>query len=92
VVREVRTRDGRTLTEAEIEQLADWVEGDVDPGSWKPHPGRPRIDLKATKHTPRIAVRVPENVRRGAKARAASEGRSISAVVRDLLEAYAQGS
>jgi hypothetical protein len=40
---------------------------------------------------PRISVRVPMTIRDKASARAASEGRTMSAVLRDLLEEYANG-
>ena len=90
--RTVRTKGGRILSEADLERLASSVERDLDISSWKPRPGRPPLDATATAHAPRIAVRVPGDVHRRVVARAAREGRSLSAVVRELLEGYAGGA
>lgn len=89
MVRAVVTNGGRTLTEADIERLATSLEQDLDLKSWAPRPGRPSLGDAPGVHSPRIAVRLPEDLHRRAAARAASEGRSISAVVRELLERYA---
>lgn len=89
MARTVITKDGRTLTESDIEGLATSLERDLELTSWKPRPGRPSLGDAPGVHSPRIAVRVPEELHRRAAARAASEGRSISAVVRELLERYA---
>ena len=83
------TKGGRKLTGADVEGLATSLEEDLDLKSWKPRPGRPSLGDAPGIHSPRIAVRVPEDLHRRAAARAASEGRSISAVVRELLERYA---
>lgn len=88
----VRTKSGRTMTEADLEHMATTVEKDLDISSWKPRRGRPPLDAAADAHAPRIAVRVPEDLHRRAVARATKEGRSISEVVRDLLEGYAGGA
>jgi hypothetical protein len=89
MVRTVVTKSGRKLTEADIERLATSLERDLDLKSWAPRPGRPSLGDSPGVHSPRIAVRLPEELHRRAVARAASEGRSISAVVRELLERYA---
>jgi plasmid stability protein len=89
MVRTVVTKGGRRLTEADIERLATSLERDLDLKSWTPRPGRPSLGDSPGVHSPRIAVRLPEELHRRAVARAASEGRSISAVVRELLERYA---
>ena len=89
MVRTVTTKGGRKLTEADIERLATSLEQDLDLKSWAPRPGRPSLGESPGVHSPRIAVRLPEDLHRRAAARAASEGRSISAVVRELLEGYA---
>jgi predicted HicB family RNase H-like nuclease len=88
----VKTRSGRTLSEDDIERLAAEVEAGVDLSGWKPRRGRPPLDAAAEAHAPRIAVRVPTDVHRRVVARATKEGRSISEVVRDLLEGYAGGA
>jgi predicted HicB family RNase H-like nuclease len=87
----VRSRSGRTLSEADLDRLADRAERGLDLGSWKPRRGRPSLDPEAGARSPRIAVRVPDALRRRAVARAASEGKSMSEVVRDLLESYVEG-
>ena len=89
MVRTVTTKGGRKLTEADIERLATSLEQDLDIKSWAPRPGRPSLGESPGVHSPRIAVRLPEDLHRRAAARAASEGRSISAVVRELFEGYA---
>jgi hypothetical protein len=53
--------------------------------------GRPSLEGPLAVDSPRIAVRVPWRVHRAANARAATEGRTISEVVRELLAAYAAG-
>ena len=83
------TKSGRRLTEADIEKLADEFEAGVDLSTWTFRPGRPRLDVRADGHSPRIAVRVPESLHRRVSSRAAKEGQSISRVVRRLLEEYA---
>jgi hypothetical protein len=85
----VTTRSGRVLTEADIDRLADQAEAGFDISTWTTRPGRPPLTVGG-QHSPRIAVRVPEDLRQRAMARAATEGRTISEVVRDLLEAYAR--
>ena len=88
--RTVRTKGGRILSEADLERLASSLDRDLDISSWTPRPGRPPLDSSATAHAPRIAVRVPEELHRRAVERATREGRSMSEVVRDLLEGYAR--
>ncbi len=92
MARTVKTRGGHTLTSADLGRLADEFEHGVDIATWKPRSGRPALDPGARAHAPRIAVRVPEELRLRATERAGREGRSISSVVRDLLEAYVRGT
>ena len=86
----VTTRSGRQLTDEDLDRLADEAEGGYDLSRWRPRRGRPFLDPDAGEHSPRISVRVPPVLRDRAAARAASEGRSISDVVRGLLEEYAR--
>lgn len=88
----VKTKSGRILTEADIERNAAAVEQDVDISAWAPHRGRPSLDASDEAHAPRIAVRVPGDVHRRVIARATKEGRSLSEVVRELLEGCAGGA
>lgn len=85
----VKTKSGRVLTASEIDQLAAEADRGLDLSTWTPRRGRPPLGAIAGPHSPRIAVRVPEALHRRAKQRAAKEGRSMSEVVRGLLEGYA---
>ena len=86
---DVTTRSGRRLTDADLDALADQAEQGFDISTWRPRPGRPRLDPAATAHAPRLSVRVPESLRIRVAARAAREGRTVSEVLRALIEAYA---
>ena len=90
----VTTKSGRTLTETEtdLDRLADKSEAGFDLSTWRPRPGRPSLAPVAGEHSPRIAVRLPEALRDKVATRAASEGKSVSQVVRSLLEGYADGT
>jgi predicted HicB family RNase H-like nuclease len=85
----VKTKHGRPLSASEIDELARKAEKGFDLSTWRPRRGRPSLDASSGRHSPRVSVRVPEDLHRRATARAAEEGRSVSDVVRDLLEAYA---
>lgn len=85
----VKTRSGRRVTRPGIDRLTVRVENGLDLSSWKPRRGRPPLSATVGAHSPRIAVRVPEDLHRRAVERASSEGRSMSEVVRNLLEDYA---
>jgi hypothetical protein len=85
----VKTISGRVLTESDIDRLAAEAERGLDLASWKPRRGRPPLGATAGRHSPRIALRVPEDLHRRVAERATKEGRSMSEVVRDLLEGYA---
>jgi hypothetical protein len=85
----MKTRSGRILTDADIDRLAAEAERGLDLSSWKPRRGRPTLGARPGAHAPRIAVRIPEDLHQRAVDRAAEEGRSMSEVVRDLLEQYA---
>ena len=87
----VTTRSGRQLTDEDLDRLADEADAGYDLSRWRPRRGRPFLDPGAGEHSPRISVRVPAVLRDRAAARAASEGRSVSNVVRGLLEEYARG-
>ncbi len=83
------TKSGRRLSAGDIDSLAERVEKGLDLSTWAPRRGRPSLDVADGEHSPRIAVRVPSALRDRVTSRAAREGRSISEVVRDLLERYA---
>ncbi len=87
----VTTRSARQLTDEDLDRLADEADAGYDLSRRRPRRGRPFLDPGAGEHSPRISVRVPAVLRDRAAARAASEGRSVSDVVRGLLEEYARG-
>lgn len=91
MVRPLTTKSGHELTEADVERLADEFEVGFDLSTWEPRPGRPRLDPNAADHAPRIAVRVPASLHARVASRAAAEGRSVSQVVRALLDEYVRG-
>ncbi|SRR6266508_3777527 len=84
----VRTKSGRTLSNADIERLAAKAGKGLDLSAWTPRRGRPFLDVAAGERSPRIAVRVPKALHLRVAVRASTEGRSVSEVVRDLLETY----
>ncbi len=85
----VKTKSGRTLSDADLERLGGRAEEGLDLSSWTPRRGRPALDAATTEPSPRIAVRVPRSLHRRVTSRAAGEGRTVSEVVRDLLADYA---
>ena len=86
----VRTRNGRVVTEADLDRMAAEAETGFDLSTWKRRAGRPSLsEMNTGAHSPRITTRVPEELRARVASRASSEGKSVSAVMRSLLEAYA---
>jgi hypothetical protein len=85
----VRAKSGRILSDTDIDRLAGRAEKGLDLAAWSPRRGRPSLDATAGEHSPRIAVRIPRALHHRVTERAANEGRSMSDVVRDLLESYA---
>lgn len=85
------TKSGRVLTEEDLDRLAERAERGFDLTHWRPRRGRPFLDPAATGRSPRVSVRVPVALRDRAAARAASEGHTMSEVLRSLLEEYAAG-
>ena len=79
-----------TPSEAELDRLADEIGSEAfDLTGWTPRPGRPPLDAASTEHAPRIAVRIPASLRRRVEHKAGTEGRTLSQVIRTLLEGYA---
>lgn len=85
----VVTKSGLRLSEADLDRLADEAERGYDLSKWVHKRGRPPLEAGTREHSPRIAVRVPSHLHQRVVSRAAAEGRSVSQVVRDLLEIYA---
>lgn len=85
----VRTKSGRTLSDADLDRLATRADDGFDLSAWRPRRGRPSLGATEGEHSPRIAVRIPADLHDRAKRRAAKQGKNISEVVRSLLEDYA---
>lgn len=77
------------VTDADFEKLAEWAEAGFDPATLKVRPGRPSVSSVPGMHSPRMATRVSPVVRDRVLARAASEGKTPSQAMRQLLEGYA---
>lgn len=89
----VRTKSGRELTAEEIEALAAEAAAGFDLAAWRPRrAGRRPLEEQGEAPSPRIAVRLPQTLYRRVTARAEREHRSVSAVVRELLERYADSA
>ena len=89
MVRTITTKGGQVLTESDLDALVDEFERGVDLSKWHFRRGRPYLSQDAVEHSPRIAVRLPADLHRRVHEKAGSEGRSVSKVVRALLEEYA---
>jgi hypothetical protein len=86
-------KDGTVLTPELEKQLADEAEAGYDLTQALRidlRPGRPSRGEPAGE-SPRVAVRVPKDVYALARRRAGAEGRSLSAVLRELIAHYARG-
>jgi hypothetical protein len=77
-------------SDADYERLADLAEKGIPPSAFHVRRrGRPSLGASGT--SPRVAARVSATVHQRAKARAASEGKTMSQALRDLVEDYASG-
>jgi predicted HicB family RNase H-like nuclease len=85
----VTTKSGRRLTEAELDRMAHEAERGFDLSTWRHGRGRPALEAGSV-DSPRIAVRLPSSLHQRVTSLAAVEGRSVSQVVRDLLEGYVE--
>ena len=86
----VKTKSGRVLSDADLEGLVAEAEAGFDPSRWTPRRGRPSLGSTPGERSPRIATRISADVRARVAARARSEGKTVSQVQRELLEAYAR--
>ncbi len=88
----VTLKDGAVLTDNLLDEFVRGAEAGYDPAALRPAPGRAgRPPLGAEGVSPRIQFRAPAGVYGLARARAAREGRTVSAVMRELLADYARG-
>ncbi len=82
---------GAILTDEMIDALAAEAEQGYDLScSEIVHVGRPALD-GGTSESPRITIRTAPQLYKAVQDRAAADGRSVSEVARDALEAYVQG-
>jgi hypothetical protein len=85
------TRDGRVLTEEDLDRMAQEAEAGYDLSTWIRRPGRPTIDASTDRgHSPKIETRVPAAVRDDLARFAAEDGTTVSAVLRQLAQDYVQ--
>jgi hypothetical protein len=77
-------------SDTDYERLADLAEQGFDPNAFHVR-RRGRPSLSSSGISPRIATRVSAQVHDLAMARAASEGRTMSQVLRNMVEDYARG-
>lgn len=81
-----RTKTGRSLTDADIEALADEVEAaDYDVEQVKPRRGRPLLGSRPAEVVP---VRLDPELRDAVAARAEAEDTSTSDIIRRALRAF----
>ena len=88
--RELRTKSGEVLTDADIERLAEEAEAgyDLSLARWIPFEG----SASDNGVSPRVSVRLSEQLFEEARDRAAREGRSLSDLVREAIERYMRGA
>jgi hypothetical protein len=85
----MRTRDGRELTDEDLDRMADEAEAGYDLSTWIRRPGRPTIDAATERgHSPKIETRVPVAVRTDLARFALEDGTTISKILRQLAEQY----
>lgn len=80
-------RKRRTLTDAELDRLADEAEAGYAPDRISPRPGRPRLSAGEGPSAV-VNVRLDDELHRRLQERASGEERSVSEVVRDALRSH----
>ena len=87
----LRSKSGRVLTDDAIDELARRMEKGYKPEQLRPRKaGRPPLGDEHP--SPRIQVRVSHRLYVSVSQRAREEGKTVSALVRQLLEKYAKSS
>ena len=85
----MRTKYGRLITDAELDRMAADAEAGPDVTGWTRRPGRPPLSPDAIGgSSPKIETRIPASLRDDLRRCAAEDGRSVSQVLRELVEAY----
>ena len=80
----MKTKRGRTLSKADLDEMAAAAEKGLDLSEWKP--AKRPSSVKANTH--RISVHVSPDLRERVSLRAAQEGRNLTDIIRNLLEDY----
>lgn len=80
------TKGGITLSNEEIERLADEAEAGYDLTGAR-RVGRPSLG-GGQKHSPHVSFRAPAELRARAEERAAQEGKTVSQLAREAFEKY----
>lgn len=80
------TKTGRTITEQDADRIANEAEAGYDLSKAK-RVGRPSL-TGAAGSSPRVNFRVPTELYDQAVERAEREGKGVSEIARDALEAY----
>lgn len=84
----LRSKSGRILTDDVVDQFAHRMETGYEPEQLRPRKaGRPPLSEEYP--SPRIQVRVSHRLYVTVSRRARREGKTVSALVRQLLEKYA---
>lgn len=86
-----KLKDGTVLTEEIADELADEAERGYDLSKGRRVIGRPSL-AGGTGHSPRVNVRLTAELAERARARAESEGKTLSELAREAIEAYVGGS
>lgn len=86
-------KDGRVVTDEDLDRMADEAEAGYDLREWKPLPWRGRPSLSTGPvapgtHSPRVATRIPIELRQELLVYATREGKTMSQLLRGLLEDY----
>lgn len=81
----------RSYVDRDLDRLADEAEAGYDLSEWKPRRGRPHLGGRsATQHSPRLGTRLPDDLNERFHRCVAADGKSVSQVLRELVEAYVE--
>ncbi|MFY9487349.1 MAG: CopG family transcriptional regulator [Solirubrobacterales bacterium] len=83
----LRTLEGADLTPEALEQLANEAEAGLDLDTWK-RVRRGRPSLGKSGQSPRLQIRLDEDLSQALHDRAEKENRSISEISREALRKY----
>ena len=79
---DIRDNNGNRITEKYVDRAVERLHREV---------GRPSLTAPG-RRSPSIAVRVPDSIRSKMESRARTEGKSLSQLARDAIEAYLAAS